>query len=51
MARKNSKQSRYDGMTQWQQKKIDRRYTRRNDAADWTTKLFKKIKETDSNAN
>jgi len=51
MARKNSKQTRYDGMTQRQQRRADRKYTRRNDALSWTDKLFAKLKETDNNAN
>lgn len=49
MARKNSKRTRYDGMNQRQQRRTDRSFTKRNDAADWTNKLFEKLKETVSN--
>lgn len=49
MARRNSKKTRYDGVTQRQQRRADRAFTRRNDAVDWTNKLFEKLKETVSN--
>ena len=51
MARKNSKKTRYDGMTQRQQRKTDRYYTRRNDTDDWATKMHKKLKGSDSDDN
>lgn len=51
MARKNSKKTRYDGMTQRQQRRADLKYTRRNDSKDWTDRLFDQIKESDSDEN
>ena len=51
MARKNSKKTRYEGMSQRQQRRADRSFTRRNDATDWTNKLFEKLKENDNNLN
>lgn len=51
MARKNSKQTRYDGMTQRQQRRADRNYTKQNDSISWTDKLFEKLKESDPDEN
>jgi len=47
VARKNAKQTRYDRMTQWQQRRVDRKFTRRKDGRDWAAKLFEKLKEGD----
>lgn len=51
MARKNAKQTRYDRMTQWQQRRVDRKFTRRKDGADWAAKLFEKLKEGDADGS
>lgn len=51
MPRRNSKKTRYDGMTQRQQRRVDRKYTRRNDALNWTDKLLEKLKENNSDEN
>ncbi|MBH9965584.1 hypothetical protein [[Bacillus] enclensis] len=50
MGRRNSGKVRYDGLTQRQQRKLDKKkkFTKRKDSTDWTDRIFAKMKEVDA---
>lgn len=51
MGRRNTGKVRYEGMTQRQQRRHDKRKkfgAKRNDNRDWTDKLFAKLKEAET---
>ncbi|WP_423410248.1 hypothetical protein AABM38_10105 [Heyndrickxia sp. MSNUG] len=54
MSRKNAKDTRFDGMSQREQRKLERIKKKKNprkDNLDWTTRLFAKLNQAEDEAN